>query len=63
MRACQIGHDYGIPAVDWLPQLLAWNRSCSPPWSDHALRSKLRSSYRNSRRGFGSAGMLAGVFG
>ena len=63
MKACQIGHDFGIPAVDWLPALRLWNAQCTPPWSDHGLRSKLRSSYANSKRAFGSAGMFAGVFG
>lgn len=61
--ACNIGHDHGIPENLWWPVVAAWNdQHAFPPWGIDELRAKLASSYRNCKRPFGAAALMAGLF-
>lgn len=54
-KAIMIGKRCGLTLEQYLPLLLRWNATCSPPWSDSALESKARRGYNASRVEEGSA--------
>ena len=39
-QAAAICRDFGLSDADAMDVLLAWNASCSPPWTEEALRAK-----------------------
>lgn len=44
---------FGLDQADALAVLADWNASCSPPWGDRELESKVRSVYAQTRLPFG----------
>ena len=53
MRAAFIGHDWGIPAEQWTPELAPWNAKNQPPWSPRELEREVLSLYRSAQNAFG----------
>lgn len=39
LAACRVANDFAIPDSQFLPELLTWGATCSPPWPPHKLEA------------------------
>ena len=53
LRACMVAGDFGLDDGVFWPLLLEWNQTCSPPWEEKDLASKLRNAGRYRKESIG----------